>query len=262
MQKITTLFALLLFAALQGAFAQRTITGKAINGEDALPMPGVYVSVKETANTTITNSAGNFSLSVPNNRAVIVVSFTGFKTIEIPVGNNTQFTFTLQPDPVILGEVVVTARRNNQPERAVTAMGVERDPRSLPYAVTQISGDEIRRGATTNWIEGLNGKVPGLTISTISSGAENRINVLLRGNKVTLFVIDGVPYNTDLGKNMSFSDRMRAMREGQNLDDTSNILEMINSNDIESITVLPSANAAMLYGSEGANGAILITLKK
>ena len=132
----------------------------------------------------------------------------------------------------------------------------------MPYAVTQISGDEIRKSATTNWIEGLHGKVPGLIVKIGRVATEARIQVILRGKRVTLYIIDGVPYDTDLGKNMSYTDRIRAMAEGRNLDDTTNILEMINPLDVESVTVLPSANATMLYGSEGNNGAIIITTKK
>ena len=262
MKRIIIILALLLFTATHGVFAQRTITGRAINGEDGLPMPGVYVSVKGTTTATQTNTVGNFSLIVPNNRAVIAVSFTGFKTIEVPVGSSTQFTFTLQPDPVVLGEVVVTARRNNQPEKVVI-MGIERDTRSLPSAVTVVSGDAIRKAAGTTWIEALVSTVPSLTIRTIRQGAGASIQVILRGIPVTLIVIDGVPYETNLGKNMSASDRYRAIQEGQELNNTSNILGMINPSDIESVTVIRGGNMAALYGiGEALNGAIIITTKK
>jgi len=224
-------------------------------------MPGVSIAVKGTLTATQTNTAGNFSITVPNNRAIIVVSFVGFKTVEIPVGTNTQFNITLQPDPVALGEVVVTARRNNQPERVVTAFGVERDINSLPHAVTVVSGDAISKVAGPNWIEALIGTVPDLTIRRIGSGAGAPIQVILRGSPVRLIIIDGVPYDTNLGRNMSASEQMIARNAGQSLDDTSNILGMINPSDIESVTVHRGGNFAALYGI-ATNGAIIITLKK
>ena len=103
--------------------------------------------VKGSTTSTQTNTAGSFSLIVPNNRAIIVMSFIGFKTVEVPVGSNTQFTFTLQPDPVSLGDVVITARRKNQSEKAVTAFGIERDIKTLPNVATVISGDIIKRSS-------------------------------------------------------------------------------------------------------------------
>ena len=99
---ITTLFALLLLFASQGTFAQRTITGKVISGEDGLAMPGVRVEVKGTRTGTATDSDGNFTLDVPND-ATIVVSFMGFKSVEMTVGNLIQFTIILQPDVITLG---------------------------------------------------------------------------------------------------------------------------------------------------------------
>jgi hypothetical protein len=109
MRKITTLLALLLFAVTQGAFAQKTITGKVISSEDELGMPGVPVVVKGTTVGTATDIDGNFTLSVPNDAATIVVSYMGYKTVELPVGTQTRFDITLDPDAIALGDVVVTA---------------------------------------------------------------------------------------------------------------------------------------------------------
>ena len=163
MRKVTTLLILLLFAVSQGAFAQRTITGKAINGEDGLGMPGVSVVVKGTTTGMITDKDGNFALRVPND-ATIVVSFIGYKTVQIPLASYsyTQFNITLYPDAIALGEVVVTGRRYNQRERVITAMGIERDVKTLPYVVYQLSGDELRRGGGFSIAEGLIGRIPGL----------------------------------------------------------------------------------------------------
>ena len=108
MKKIIIILVILLFAALQGALAQRTITGKVINEEDGLGINGVSVVVKGTTVGTVTGSDGNFTLTVPND-AIIVISFVGFRTVEIPALNQTQFNITLQPDIHALGDVTVTA---------------------------------------------------------------------------------------------------------------------------------------------------------
>ena len=132
MRKITTLLALLLLAVSQGAFAQRTITGKVISAEDDLGMPGVPVVVKGTTVGTATDIDGNFTLNVPNG-ATIVVSFMGYRTIELPVGNQTQFNVTLQPDAIALGDVVVTA------------LGIQREAKTLTYSAQQVSGAEMMK---------------------------------------------------------------------------------------------------------------------
>ena len=241
MKKFTIMLALLLFAVSQGAFAQRTITGKAINGEDGLPMPGVSVVVKGTTITTQTNTAGNFSITVPNNRATIVVSFVGFKTVEIPVGNNTQFTITLQPDPIALGEVVVSARRNNEPEKVVTIMGIERDPISLPYTVRHISGDVLRSSGFPSIAVALAKNIPDIGIRTIGQGAGAPEMLTNRGRLITLYMIDGIAVNA-----RTVTVLPNGMRETEYYD----INYFVNILDIESVTFIPQ------------DGTLVITSKK
>ena len=230
MKKNITFFALLLFAVMQGAFAQITITGKVINEEDGLAMPGVSVVVKGTTTGMATDTDGSFTLNVPND-ATIVVSFMGFKSVELLVGTQTQFDVTLQTDVNVLGNVVVTETRNRviPPERAVvTAMGIVRDIMSLPYSIGLVSRADIERFGG-DVMAAINAKVPGFN------------NGQMRGQKSfnfprgALWVLDGVPIGTEP--------------------------PIINVEDIESITVLKSANAAILYGSQAANGAVIITLK-
>ena len=241
MKKVITLFALLLFAVSQGAFAQRTILGKVISEKDRLPMPGVNVVVKGTTTGTTTDAAGNFSLIVSND-ATIVVSFMGYKSVEILVGNETLFNITLQTDVNVLGDVVVRGNRNIviPPERAVvTSMGVVRDKISLTYSIQSISNEELVRASaglpTEDVMTVLNGRIAGVQVS--QGGTIN-----IRGQKsfnypsLALYVLDGVPMG--------------------------NIPPRIDPILIESVTVLKSANAAILYGSEGANGAVLITTVK
>jgi len=247
-KKHTIVIVLLLFTVLQGAFAQRIISGKAISGEDGLAMPGVSVVVKGTTIGMTTDKDGNYALRVPDNAMVIVVSFMGFKTAEIPIGNftYTQYNITLQPDAIALGDVVVTATRKNQREKVITAFGFERDPRSLPYALSHISGEELRKTSPSNLISALAGKVPNLNIYTVNTGAGSTSFASLRG--ITsfsgpiplLYVIDGIPLRRSMEEDLSWLD----------------------IENIESVTVLRGANAAMLYGSDGSGGAILITTKR
>ena len=252
MKKITTLLALLLFAVSQGAFAQRTITGKVISQEDGLGMVGVYVVVKGTTTGTTTDTDGNFTLNVPNN-ATIIVSFMGFKTVELPVGNQTRFDVTLQPDAVALSDVVVRENRVIPPERVViTALGIARDKKTLTTSIQTVSGEEINRASELNPLITLRDRTPGLSLSYADEirGPGTSVIALIRGRtswnhlSAPLLVVDGVPWGL-LDGGLA-SERLTS----------------INPDQIEDITVLRSANAAMLYGSDAANGAILIRLKK
>ena len=119
MKKI--LFALLLLVVSQGAFAQKTINGRVINAESGLGMAGVTILVKGAKTGTVTNPNGNFTMNVPND-AIIAVSFVGFKSVEIPVGNQTRFEISLQPD----------AKSN---ETVVTALGITRETKEVPLIV-------------------------------------------------------------------------------------------------------------------------------
>ena len=248
MNKITTLFALLLFAVSQGAIAQKTITGKVINSDDGLGMIGVTVVVKGTLIGTTTDNDGNFTLKVPLH-ATLVTSFVGFKTVELPVENQTQFDVTLERDVFTLDNIVVTVRKKVEliDNVVVTSFGIERDKTSLPYAIQQISNAEITKTGYTDITNVLKDKLPSsVSFTEDARGAGPKMaQIILRGQKsftnpsLVLYVLDGVPMGID-----------------------SNILSTLNHDDIENVTILKSANAAILYGSQGANGAIVITLKK
>ena len=247
MKKKTIIFAVLLVTVSLNTFAQRMIIGKVVDANEESGMPGVNIIVKGTPLGTTTDIDGNFALRVPND-ATIVISFTGYKTIEMPIENETDFDITLEPDVQILGDVVVTADKN-QNEKVTTAFGIERDPQSLPYVVYQMSGDEFRRFGGYSFASTLASNIPVLSVAKMNQGAgaiellSSRLNVI-----ICLYVIDGIPFNIrreiDLGSG----------RKVIEYDDS--LISMINPENIESVTVLPSANAAMLYGSAGAAGAI------
>ena len=245
MRKITTLLALLILLVSQGAFAQRTISGRVISGEDGLPMPGVTVLVRGTTTGTATDINGNFSLNVPND-AIIIVSFMGFRAIEQAVGNQTTFTFTLQPDVLTLGDVVVTA------------LGIQRETKTLTYSAQQVSGAEMMQAKDMNFMNALSGKAAGLEIKRSASGAGGSTRTQLRGAKSfndvgnPLYVIDGVPM---VNRVLTSAGIGGGYDQGDGL-------SALNPDDIESISVLKGANAAILYGSAGANGVVMITTKK
>ena len=244
MRKITILLALLLFVVSQGAFAQRTITGTVISGEDNLSMPGVTVLVKGTTVGTSTDINGNFSLNVPND-ATIVISFMGFKTEEMPVGTQTRFNVILQPDVLTLGDVVVTA------------LGISRSTKTLTYSVTEVAGESISQAKEINLGNALAGRIAGVNVSSSATGQQGSSRVLIRGNTALtgsnqpLYVVDGVPTSMGGGTNIS-SEGGRDSGDG---------LSRINPDDIESISVLKGGSAAALYGSRAASGVVLITTK-
>jgi TonB-linked SusC/RagA family outer membrane protein len=245
MRKITILLALLLFAASQGAFAQKTITGKVTSSEDGLGMAGVPVVVKGTTKGTATDVDGNFTLSASDD-ATLVFSFIGFLSQEIKVGTQNVINVSLTPNVTALGDVVVTA------------LGIQRDKKTLTYASQQIDSKDIRVAAQDNFMDALSGKTSGLDIKISSSGAGGSTKAVLRGNKSLvglsepLYVVDGIPMvNNKGGQPGSYGGT-----------DGGDGLSALNSDDIESINVLKGANASILYGSQGANGVVLITTKK
>lgn len=251
MKKITILLLLLLFAASQSAFSQKTITGKVISGEGTA-ISGASVLIRGTTTGMSTDIDGNFTLKAPAN-AIIVVSFLGFNPVELEIGNQNRFEITLHPDERLLNDVVVKARKVPM-ERVETALGIQRDKKTLTHSLQQISGVEMRKAGDPNFMNSTNGKMAGLNAKKVNSGPGGSTVALIRGYKsftgssAPLYVIDGVPMTNRGGVSGNVD-------EGDGL-------SQLDPNEIESVTVLRGANAAILYGSEGANGVILITTKK
>ena len=226
------------------AVANKVVTGKIVD-EKGIPVPGVSVKVKGTSTGTVSDVNGGFSINVPDN-AVLVISFIGYETQEIAVADKTTINVSLVSANIGLSEV------------AVTALGIKREKKALSYATQQVDGDELRKAANTNFVDALSGKAAGLDIKVSSSGAGGSTKAVLRGNKSllglseALYVIDGVPLvNNKGGQPGSYGGT-----------DGGDGLSVVNPADIESISILRGANAAILYGSQGANGVILITTKK
>ena len=227
--------------------SSRTVHGKVID-VTALPVPGVSVFIKGTTIGTTTDLDGLFSLTVPGDLlgGRLVFSSIGYSDVEISIGNRRTFDVTLQESAVELEATVVTA------------LGIRRDQKALSYNVQEVKSDQVTTVKDANFINSLSGKVAGVTINASSSGVGGASKVVLRGNKSisqssnALYVIDGVPmYNFGGGGGTEFDSKGA----------TESIAD-INPEDIESISVLTGAAAAALYGSEAANGAIIITTKK
>ena len=213
--------------------------------QTGLPVPGAAVQESGTSNGTTTDLDGRFSLTVSDPAASIEVNCLGYNTVTLPVGSRTVFNLTLEEEAVALEGTVVTA------------LGIRRDEKALSYNVQEVSSDMLTDVKNANFINALSGKVAGVTINTSSSGVGGASKVVLRGNKSisqssnALYVIDGIPmYNFGGGGGTEFDSKGA----------TESIADL-NPEDIKSISVLTGAAAAALYGSEAANGAIMITTK-
>lgn len=245
MRKLTTILVFLLFTGLQAALAQRTVTGRVSRTADNTPLAGVTVISKGTTTGQMTDADGRFSIQVADEQAILQFSFVGFKPKEIIVGAQSTINVTLDEYTLEIGEVVVTA------------LGIRRDSKKLGYAVTSVNTEEMLTSKTINVMESLEGKVSGLNITAPAAGAGASTQLRLRGqvafagaNNAPLLVINGLPI-----------DQGARGVNGGNMRDLGDNLNAVNSDDIESMTVLKGATAAAIYGSRAANGAIIITTK-
>ena len=212
------------------------------------PIVGASVIVRGTTVGVSTDTEGRFALEVPSPAAsqTLEVSYLGYETAAVPVGSRTSFEVTMQESSSEIEQVVVTA------------LGIKRQEKALSYNVQQVAASDITLVKDANFMNSLSGKVAGVTINASSSGVGGATKVVLRGNKSisqssnALYVIDGIPmYNFGGGGGTEFDSR-----------GATEAIADINPEDIESISVLTGAAAAALYGSEAANGAVMITTKK
>ena len=221
---------------------QKTVTG-VITDQKGLPLPGVSVVVKGTNVGTVTNPNGGFTLSVPSNAQTLQFSFVGMKIQEVPLDGRVSFTVVMEEEAIGVGEVVVTA------------LGIDRNKDALGYSVSTL--EELERTAEYSIASALSGKVAGVNVSQVASGAGGSSKIIIRGNNSLvgnsqpLYVIDGIPMN-----NNSYGE---AGRWGGT--DYGDGLTSISQDDVESMTILKGPNAASLYGQRGSNGVILITTK-
>lgn len=221
---------LLLAFAVQLTFAQEKTISGTVSDDTGLPLPGTTVLVKGTSSGTSTDFDGKYSIKADQG-STLVFSYVGYITKEIVVGSSSLINLTMVEDAESLDEVVITA------------LGIKRNSKELAYAVTTLKNDEVTKTKSFNVATAIVGKVAGLQINTNNNGVNPSTRIVLRGNRSllgnnqALIVVDGFPSSRG-------------------------VLDRINPNDIENITILKGANAAALYGSDATNGVVLVTTKK
>ncbi|PCH75431.1 MAG: SusC/RagA family protein [Flavobacteriaceae bacterium] len=242
--KFNGVLVLLLALVVQLSFAQeKTISGTV--SDETGPLPGVSIVIKGTSTGAETDFDGNYSITAKQGD-VLVFSYIGMDRKSITVGTSNKINITLTGGNV-LDEVVVTA------------LGISRDKKSLGYSTQKVGGDEVSKIKDANFMNSLSGKVSGVQIKSSGTmgGSTNVIirgNSSLTGNNQALFVIDGVLINNS---NNNTSDQ----RTGRGGYDYGNAASDINPDDIESINILKGGAASALYGSQAANGVVIITTK-
>lgn len=219
------------------AWAQKTITGKVTDAGDNSEIIGATVVVKGTTTATVTDVDGNYRINVPESNAVLVFTYVGKLQQEVNVGNQSVINIRLADDPRILEEVVVVA------------YGTRRKT-DLTGSVIAVNAKDFQQGNIQSSEQLLQGKVAGLQVTPGGGSAGGGSTIRIRGaaslnaSNDPLIVIDGIPV------------------EGNGIKGSDNLLNTINPNDIESMSVLKDASAAALYGSRASNGVIIITTKK
>ncbi|MFD1141811.1 SusC/RagA family TonB-linked outer membrane protein [Larkinella insperata] len=221
-----------------------------VSDEKGNTLPGATVSVKGTTQGTTTDAEGRFTINMPDGNNVLVISFIGMKTQEVQVGNRTNLTITLLANDQSLDEVVVigygTAKRSD-----------------VTSSITTVKATELKDIPAAGVDQLLQGKAAGVTVTSNGGQPGGGVSVKVRGvtsinSNDPLFVIDGVPF---VGGNTSSSSGYAGLGGGDGQTGNS-VMAMLNPNDIESIDVLKDASAQAIYGSQAANGVILVTTKK
>ena len=204
----------------------KTIKGQILD-ETGESMIGVSVLVKGTTIGTVTDFDGNYTLEVPSGKNILEISYIGYKTKEITIGNNSLINIKMEPDTQALDEVVVIGYGTVK-------------KRDLTGAVASMKNEDVTVAPTSNVMEALQGKIAGMDIVKSSGQVGEDVSILLRGSRSIygsnepLFIIDGIPG--------SYSQ--------------------VNPSDIESVDVLKDASSTAIYGSAGANGVVIITTKR
>ncbi len=247
MRKLALFLSMILFVGLQTLSAQtKAISGKVVDdlGE---AIPGVSIIVKGTTIGTISRPDGMYNLNVPEDATAIVFTFVGMEMQEVAYTGQATINVTLKSDTKNIDEVVVTA------------MGIKRSEKTLGFAATSVSGENLTEKRTSDMMSGLAGKVAGVQINSTSSDPGASKSVIVRGvsslsgSNQPLYVIDGVPMNNST---VTSSD---GLNSGY---DFGNGAGAVNPDNIENMTILKGAAATALYGSRAANGVVMITTKK
>ena len=247
------LWLLLLFSG-STAFSQTNYSGVVIGDDDKQPLPNVTVSVKGTQTGTKTNSAGYYSISAKPGQT-LVFTFIDYSRREIFLGNDNKININLVQSQKQLGEVVVTA------------YGIKKSKRELGYTAQEVKGEVIAETQRDNWLNALSGRVAGATITPTAGSPGASTSIVLRGavsigsSNSPLFVVDGVPYDNQTMNGENLASAGSVSFNNRNSDYGNRAMDL-NSEDIESVTILKGPEATTLYGSDGASGAVIVVTKK
>lgn len=229
---------------------KRLLSGK-VTDEKGVALPGVNIVVKGTQRGTTTNTEGSFEIEINDLEKTLSFSFVGYLSKELTINNETNIVISLTPDNVALDEVVVTA------------LGIKKSAKSLGYATATVAPEDMTINRTANFMNALQGKMAGVNITPLGSGAAGTSKIRIRGqssfggNNSPLIVVNGVPID-----NSNYSAKGDAGDRGSNrTSDSGDGLSSINPDNIESMTVLKGAAASALYGSRAKDGVIMITTK-
>jgi len=234
------LLTLLMVFFVQSLFAQSiTVKGVVNSSEDGFPLPGVGIVIKNTSNGSTTDFDGNYEIKADMN-SVLVFSYVGFTSQEIIVTSN------------VINVTLVSGESLD--EVVITALGIKKERKSLGYAVQSVKADELLEGNQSSLVNGLQGKVSGVTIVNSGGAPGSSAIIMIRGgssitgNNQPLFIVDGLPIDNSTSSSLEVASSNRASD--------------INPEDIESISVLKGPAAAALYGIQAAEGAVIITTKR
>ena len=216
------LFVCFALSALTAHAQNGSLKGTVVSSEDNAAIPGVTIRVKGKSTGVISDDKGQFTLTAPAN-SILQFSMIGYSAKDVAVGAQTQLSVSLTPDNKQLNEVIVTA------------LGIKKEVKKIGVAIQSVDGTSVVKAREPNAVSGLVGKVAGLTIGS-QPELLRKPNISLRGNTNIMYVVDGVPMNSDTWN--------------------------ISPDDIETYSVLKGASASALYGFRGKNGAILITTKR
>jgi TonB-linked SusC/RagA family outer membrane protein len=248
MRKWISLCLLLLIGSI-GIQAQTEIRGHVTDGSQNEPLIGATVSVPGTTAGTITDLDGNFKFTMPAGKIIVQISMIGYKTQVVNIKGKSEINVTLMEDSKMMDEVVVVGYGTMK-------------KRDLSGSMTQIKGEDLMAGATSDVAKGMQGKIAGVQVSQTDGSPGAGTSITVRGaNSFTtssepLYIVDGIPYNNDNPSAVPTSSA------NENTNQKQNPLSFINPNDIEKIEVLKDASATAIYGSRGANGVVIITTRK
>lgn len=246
-----------LFTYVSAIAQEVTVTGTIRDAEDNTPLPGVSVRIKGTRIGTSTNNAGVFSIKAQKGQ-VLVFSFVGYGVVESTVGESTTININLK-----------ATNKEELSEVVVTAMDIKRNPRELGFSTQRLAGAEVQETQRENFVNALQGRIAGVTVTPTNGIAGASSSIVLRGfNSLALsnepiFVVDGIIMDNQTLNESGGAGTVGLASDRPNRDnDYTNRIADINPNDIESITVLKGPEATALYGSQASSGAIIITTKK